>query len=217
MTYPRPFTRRRLMLAGGSGLLAASLPSTAIAGQPAQNTAERSVILAGANPGVRLFEDDVLTAYASVWQVDWSTHGSGTAVVLWHDGVVRVLSSHPELAEWLESYFTRHFPEVEGLPWPRPTVERRHVRVDIDLEHGMSARAGDVAIRMTGVLDRRVSITDEFDLDGQQHSLVNLFVPCAEAEIRVRGRRLPGSVTRTGTPERPSSTAFLATEEVWQV
>lgn len=216
MTHRHSPTRRRLFLAGGGGLLAASLPGVASAGTSTRDTTDRSVILAGANPGVRLFDGDTLTAYASVWQVDWSTHGSGTAIVLWHDGVVRVLSSRPDLAEWLESYFTRHFPEVDGLPWPRPTVERRPVGVDIDLERGMRARSGDVAVEMTGVLDRRVSITDEFDLGGQEHSLMNLFVPCADAEIRIRGRRLPGSVTRTGTPERPSSTAFLATAEVWQ-
>ncbi len=45
-----------------------------------------TVILCGANPGVRLFEGDTVTAFASVWTVDWSVRGAGTALVLWHDG-----------------------------------------------------------------------------------------------------------------------------------
>jgi hypothetical protein len=76
------------------------------------------VILCGANPGVRLFDGDVVTAYASVWVVDWSSLGSGSAIVLWHADAVRVLTDNPELGHWLERDFTRHFPEADGLPWP---------------------------------------------------------------------------------------------------
>lgn len=220
MTSDSPaLSRRRLVMAGAGGLAgAAALPAiAATAAQAGTDPADRDVVLVGANPGLRLFDGDDVTTFASVWQVDWSTHGTGNAVVLWHDGAVRVLSRHRELAEWLERAFVRHFPEVEGLPWPRPTVEYSPVRVDIDLRRGMHARAGDVDVRMSGVLHRRTFETDEFDLGGRVHSLSNLFAPCADAAVHVRGRRLPGSVVRGGTPQRPSSSAFLATAEIWKV
>ena len=78
----------------------------------------RRIILAGSNPGLRLFDETgKVTAYASIWMVDWSIRGSGTAVVLWFDGIVRVVSEDVDLASWLERYFVRSFLEVQGRPW----------------------------------------------------------------------------------------------------
>jgi hypothetical protein len=57
-----------------------------------------SVVLTGANPGVLLRDDGDVTAFASVWQVDWSERGPGRAIVLWHAGRVRLLSRDPALA-----------------------------------------------------------------------------------------------------------------------
>jgi hypothetical protein len=173
------------------------------------------VILCGANPGVRLFDGDVVTAYASVWVVDWSSLGSGSAIVLWHADAVRVLTDNPELGRWLERDFTRHFPEADGLPWPEPAPEKATVDVRLDLAHGVTARAGDVEVTMSGVLDRRFFQTDEFPLDGVPHGLRLVSAPAAEASISVGGRRLPGSPTTGGPPERPTSSAFLTTAEVW--
>jgi hypothetical protein len=173
------------------------------------------VILCGANPGVRLFVDDVVTAYASVWTVDWSERGSGNALVLWHDDRVRVLAEDPALGEWLEREFTRHFPEADGLVWPEPVVERAEVRVRLDLGTGLTARAGDVEVTMAQVLDRRAFQTDEFPLDGVPHGLRLVTAPTSVATITVGGRRLPGAVTVGGTPDRPTSSAFLAVAEVW--
>lgn len=173
------------------------------------------VILCGANPGVRLFDGDTVTAYASVWVVDWSERGAGSAIVLWHDGVVRVLGADPVLGTWLERTFTRHFPEADGLAWPEPTPERAEVEVRLDLADGLTARAGEVEITMSGVLDRRAFETDAFPLDGVPHGLRLVTAPTAEATIAIGGRRLAGSVTRGGTAERPTSSAFLTTAEVW--
>ncbi|MPZ82671.1 MAG: hypothetical protein GEV28_20620 [Actinophytocola sp.] len=173
------------------------------------------VILCGANPGVRLFDGDTVTAYASVWVVDWSERGAGSAIVLWHDGVVRVLGEDPAFGGWLERAFTRHFPEADGLPWPEPTPERTAVEVRLDLGTGLSARAGDVEITMSGVLDRRAFETDEFPLDGVPHGLRLVTAPTSDATIEVGGRRLAGTVTRGGSADRPSSSAFLTTAEVW--
>ncbi|MBB5789251.1 hypothetical protein [Jiangella mangrovi] len=216
----QPLSRRRVLRAGAAtalsatALTATALPSIADAGPT--DPALRKVVLVGANPGVQLFHGDVVTAYASVWTVDWSTHGSGAAIVLWHDGEVRVLTDHPSLGYWLERTFTRFFPEATGLLWPEPRVERRAVHVTNDLAQGTRARAGDVSVRIANVLDRRAFATDEFDLGGRVHSLSLVTGPSASAAIEVRGRRLPGEIIRGGTPQRPSSSAFVAVAEVWR-
>ncbi|WP_211239662.1 hypothetical protein [Jiangella gansuensis] len=216
--------RRRFALTGtgilAGGLATAALPSIATA-SPATSAAAtdpalRRVVLVGENPGVQLFDGDTVAAYASVWVVDWSTHGTGKAIVLWHDGQVRLLTDRPELGRWLERDFTRFFPEADGLPWPQPRVERHYVRVENDLVHGTRARAGDVEVRIRDVLDRRAFATDGFDLGGRVHSLSLVTGPSATATISVRGRRLPGDIVRGGTPERPSSSAFVAVAEVWR-
>jgi hypothetical protein len=89
------------------------------------------------------------------------------------------------------------------------------VAVDLDLATGLVARAGDVEVTMSGVLGRRTFATGDFALDGVPHSLQLLLAPVSAAAITVAGRRLPGAVTVDGTDERPSSSAFLATAEVW--
>jgi hypothetical protein len=173
------------------------------------------VILCGANPGVRLFDGDEVTAYASVWVVDWSERGSGNAIVLWHNGIVRVLADDPELGRWLERDFTRHFPETDGLAWPEPTPEKTSVDVRLDMGQGLSARAGDVEVTMSGILDRRPFQTDEFPLGGVPHGLRLVTAPTSVATIQLGGKRVPGTVTRGGPAERPTSSAFLTTAEVW--
>jgi hypothetical protein len=173
------------------------------------------IILSGANPGVRLYDGETVTAFASVWAVDWSQHGAGTALVLWHDDRVRVFGADAELAGWLESYFVRHFPEVEGLTWPEPEPEVIDVVVDLDHGGKVTARAADVEVTMCGVLCRRTFVTDDFPLDGVAHGLQLLLAPLSEGSISVGGQRLPGEVRVGGTMERPTSSAFLATAEVW--
>jgi hypothetical protein len=219
-----PLSRRRVLRAGAATAvttagLSAGLALPAIADAAVTDDTDpalRKVVLVGANPGVQLFHDDVVTAYASVWTVDWSTHGSGAAIVLWHDGAVRVLTDHPDLGYWLERTFTRFFPEATGLPWPEPRVERRAVHITNDLARGTRARAGDVSVRIANVLDRRAFATDDFDLGGRVHSLSLVTGPSASAAIAIRGRRLPGEIIRGGTPDRPSSSAFVAVAEVWR-
>lgn len=173
------------------------------------------VILSGANPGVRLLDGDTVTAFASVWSVDWSERGAGNALVLWHDDAVRVLGADTGLASWLASYFVRHFPEVAGLPWPEPVVERTDVSIALNLTSGLVAHGGDVEVSMSGVLGHRTFSTDDFALDGVAHSLQLLLAPVSAATITVAGQQLPGTVEVGGTPDRPSSSAFLATAEVW--
>lgn len=173
------------------------------------------VILCGANPGVRLFAADTLTAFASVWVVDWSERGAGNAIVLWHNGSVRVLAEDPALGAWLERDFTRHFPEVDGLAWPEPVPEQTTVDVRLDLGTGLVARAGDVEVTMSGILQRRAFQTDEFPLGGVPHGLRLVLAPVSQAEIYLAGERLPGAPRVAGDAGAPTSSAFLTTAEVW--
>lgn len=52
-----------------------------------------TVVLVGANPGLLLRADGAVTAFASLWQVDYSARETGRALVLWHDDRVRLLGS----------------------------------------------------------------------------------------------------------------------------
>lgn len=177
----------------------------------------RRPVLVGANPGLQLFDaDGGCTGYASVWRVDWSRqHGAGTALVLWQPDTVRVLGSDLALARWLAEDFTRHFPELDGLPWPAPDYQREPVELAIDLAAGMHARAGDVEVQLSGVLDVRAVATEEFPLGSVPHSLRLVLAPCRTGRLSIGGQPVPGQVHRSGTPSRPSSSAFLAEAEVW--
>jgi len=177
----------------------------------------RRIILAGANPGLRLFDEKgKVTAYASIWMVDWSIRGAGTAVVLWFDGIVRVVSEDVDLASWLERYFVRSFLEVQGLPWHEPAIERDLVQVSMNLAMGLSAKAADIQIEMGGVLDRRLFATDNFRLAEGDHSLSLVIAPVRSATVSIGGASVPGLVQVSGSLDKPGSSAFLTTAEVWQ-
>lgn len=172
-----------------------------------------TIVLTGANPGVLLKSAGETTAFASVWQVDWSARGAGRAVVLWHAGRVRLLGPDPELAGWLAEAFVRHFGEVDGLPWEPAAPEPVEVELDLDLGRGMVATAGDVTVELDGVLDRRVFAMDGLSVGGVPYALSNVYAPCRTARITVAGTVVPGEpeVDLDG----PSSTAFLAVNESW--
>lgn len=202
---------------GGAGLLTATPAGKALGHRVEDDPMVRKPILVGANPGMQLFGDDgACTAYLSTWVVDWSTHGSGTAMVLWQPEGVRVRGESPHLALWLAESFVRHFPELEGLPWPAPQFRRSKVRVSLDLASGMQVRGGEISARMSHVLDRRAFATDAFPLAGVAHSLSLVLAPCARARALVAGHRLAGDVSVGGTADRPSSSAFLTAAEVWR-
>ena len=172
-----------------------------------------TLVLTGANPGVLLKSAGETTAFASVWQVDWSERGAGRAVVLWHDGRVRLLGPDPALAQWLADTFVRHFGEVDGLPWEPSAPERTDVELDLDLGRGMVAKAGDVTVELDGVLDRRVFAMDGLDVGGVTYALSNVYAPCRSARVTVGGVPVPGAPEVD--PAGPSSTAFLAVAESW--
>jgi hypothetical protein len=179
------------------------------------STAGRRPLLVGANPLVSLFDGDRVTAFASVWRVEWSERGHGDAIVLWHDGRVRVLGDDPGLGYWLSQEFTRHFPEATGLPWPEPSVEWTTVKLSLDLRCGLAADAGDVTVSISEVMDRRTFATDSFNLGGVPHGLSLVLAPARAATLQISGHRVPGEVRLSGTAGRPVSSAFLTGAEVW--
>jgi hypothetical protein len=160
------------------------------------------VLLVGANPGLTLTRDGDRVAFASAWRVDWSAHGSGQALVLWHDGHTRVVTATPKLGLWLADGFTRHFPEVDGLPWPEPEVTEAPVTLDLDLATGLRATGGGVTLELAEPGDPRTSNVDAFPGNGLR--LSNVFALCGTGAITVDGRPLEGEPT-----------GFLADAEVW--
>ncbi|MEV0690765.1 hypothetical protein [Streptomyces sp. NPDC050388] len=203
-----------LAVTGGAALAPQSVAATA---RMAQAPAERVPVIIGANPGLVLYDGDRLTAYAATWQVDWSPHGAGNVLVLWHEETVQLYGANVRLARWLEREFVRHFPEADGLVWPEPIVHRVPVKVDLDMASGLRARAADVSIAMSDVLDRRVFATDEFPLGGGvEHSLSLVLGPCGHGTMRTGGRTIAGQPRVGGSAGRPNSTAYLAVAEVWR-
>jgi hypothetical protein len=169
-----------------------------------------AVLLVGANPGLTLYgSDSERVAFASVWRVDWSVHGSGRALVLWHEGRTRVVTETPELGRWLAEAYARHFPEVDGLPWPEPELTVAPVALELDLATGMRATADDVTVVLADPLDRRVVSVERFPGNGLR--LSNVYIPCRTASLTISGRAVNGAPEVAGT----RSSAFLADAEVW--
>ena len=177
----------------------------------------RRIILAGANPGLRLF-DDVRQSHGVRVDLDGRLVDPRRRYggVLWFDGIVRVVSEDVDLAAWLERYFVRSFLEVQGLPWHEPAVERDLVQVSMNLADGLSAKAADIQIEMGGVLDRRLFATDNFQLADGNHSLSLVIAPVRSATVSIGGASVPGFVQVDGSPDKPGSSAFLTTAEVWR-
>nr|WP_055501416.1 hypothetical protein [Nonomuraea pusilla] len=165
-----------------------------------------AIRLIGANPGLTVTGGGRRVAFASVWRADWSEAGSGRAVVLWHEGRTRAVGPDAELARWLAGEFTRHFPEVAGLPWPDPEVTVAPVDMELDLTAGLRASAADVTITIDGPpLERRACRVEDFDLGGVAHLLTNVYMPCPSGTLTVGGAPVAGDATH----------AFLADAEVW--
>ena len=169
----------------------------------------------GANPAALLWDGDQATAFLSVWQVDWSAEGPGGAMVLCRPGELRVLCDPPLLGRWLFDTFVTHFPELNHFELPvRPTVERVTVKIDLDLTAGLHASAGDLTVRITGILDRRRLLDSGLRLANVPWSLCNVYMPCRTARIEVGGAVVPGLPRiKEGSPV--GSSASLSVAETW--
>jgi hypothetical protein len=210
-------------LVGGGGIGSQThtkdaLWSVGVASRTRNNAPQHDPVrLIGANPFLVLYSKEVLVAYASVWRIDWSERGAGAALVLWLSGSVRVIAADPVLGLWLAEQFTRHFPEVRGLPWPDPAITVAAVEIDFDLERGMTALGADVQVDIVGpALDRRLFSTDSFDLGGTPHLMSTVLLPCPNGRVIVGGTSIAGAPqVSTCSSGAPSSTAMIAVAEVW--
>lgn len=173
-----------------------------------------SLVLVGANPGLLLRHDGAAVAFASVWQVDWSTAGQGTALVLCHEGKTRVYGSNERLCRWLVEEFTQHFPESDGTGGELEYLDSP-VEIDIDLERGMRAVADGVVVEMSQPMDWRTFRAERVALADKAYELSNVFVPCASGTISLDGEQLAGQPVLTEDDGSPGSSAFLAVAEVW--
>ncbi|WP_146797723.1 hypothetical protein [Agrococcus baldri] len=176
----------------------------------------RMQLLRGANPAVTLFDGDEPVALASVWRVDWSLVGTGTAIVLWHAGEVTVFGDRPDLGFWLASSFVRHFPEAEGLQWSQVRFDEDPVAVELDLSEGLLATSRRLSVRIWEPMGERGFQTDAFRLDGEDHALSLRLAPCRRAELVLDGQRIAGAPRVTEDAARPQSSAFLADQEEWR-
>jgi hypothetical protein len=169
----------------------------------------------GANPAALLWDGDQATAFVSVWQVEWSVEGPGGAVVFCRPGELRLLCDTPLLGRWLFDNFVTHFQELNQFDLPaRPTVEQASVKIDLDLTAGLHATAGDLNIRITGILDRRRMLDSGLRLGNVPWSLCNVYMPCRTARIEAGGAVVPG-VPRIKEGSPVGSSAFLLAAETW--
>jgi hypothetical protein len=210
--------RRSALRAGAVvGLSAAGVMSTSTAAQAASYVT-RKPLLAGANPYVTLYDGDIPTGYASIWRVDWSTHGAGAVLVVWTPAGLRVVGDDPRLAAWIEEHFVRNFDEAEELPsWPAVRVRRAVVQVHVDPARGAFARAAGLAVSITGPLDARPFALADFPLQGVSHGLSMQVLPCEHASITVDGRAVPGEPTVIRSDGRPASSAVTTVHEAWSM
>jgi hypothetical protein len=170
--------------------------------------------LMGANPCVTLYDGDRATAFASIWRVDWSLRGGGHALVLGRPGQVRIIGPDAALGAWLGAEFNRHIRSVSGdIVWSEPEFTVAPVRFDLDLESGLSASADDVAVEISGPIERYLTRKDDYDLGGTPNILSTVWIPCKMGSISVAARPLPGAIKLD--PAQPMSSAFIAEAEVW--
>jgi hypothetical protein len=170
--------------------------------------------LMGANPCVTLYEGGRATAYASVWRVDWSLRGKGHALVLGTQERVRIIGPDRDLGAWLGAEFNRHIRGVSaGIAWREPEFTLAPVRFELDLETGLRAAAGDVAVEITGPIERYLTRKNDYDLGGTPNILSTVWIPCREGAISVGGNRIAGAIRLDEA--QPISSAFIADAEVW--
>lgn len=175
----------------------------------------------GSNPCATLWRGESRVGFVSLWEAEWSSHGPGLAVLAWVDGAdsVRLLSPDLELAGWLAGTFSRHFPELEGLPPIGDPVECEVVewqvrpasaRVDV-----VGVDSSRVVASISGALVTRPGHIPDWTLGETAWTLTNLLSFCADATLEVDGARVLGRAETTGGAADLTSSAFVATYETW--
>ncbi|PSL05203.1 hypothetical protein CLV30_10469 [Haloactinopolyspora alba] len=175
----------------------------------------------GANPGATLFRAESRAGFVSLWEAEWSVRGPGVAVLAWVDGdeAVRLLTPDRELGSWLAETFTRHFPELDGLPEIAEPVDCDVL--DWQIGHD-SARArvlgsdgSSVIAAISKPMQSRPGLALRWRLGAASWTLTNLLTFCTDATLEVDGARVLARPEINGDGEQPHSSAFIATHETW--
>jgi hypothetical protein len=78
---------------------------------------------------------------------------------------------------------------------------------------GLHATAGDLNVRITGILDRRRTLENVLRMGNVPWSLSHVYMPCRSARIEAGGAVIPGMPRIKET--QPASSAYLAVAETW--
>ncbi|NED99031.1 hypothetical protein [Phytoactinopolyspora halotolerans] len=175
----------------------------------------------GANPNVTLLRGQDRAGFVSLWEAEWSIRGPGVAVLAWTDGEeqVRLLTPEFALGSWLAETFSRHFPELSGLPDIGEPVECevREWRITADYVRArVTAEDGSrVAVSIGQPFASRPGQVSDWELGDACWTMTNLLTFCTDATLEVDDARVFGRATVNEDDEQPTSTAFIATHETW--
>ncbi|MBL8701646.1 MAG: hypothetical protein JNK67_24915 [Alphaproteobacteria bacterium] len=186
----------------------------------------------GENPGISLKErpDGPFTTLASFFRVVLSPHGRGHALVLLrspHDAKPPAdrpnvcYHDNEKLARYLVSEFVANFGAYRGLPGLASMKYRRLNSVvasgDPTKRYTETVKAGATTIQLawSGLgAPFCFALPPDKSATGKHH-MPSLFVGCADATIKVDGRKLPGKPVPREIAGRTISTAMLAFSETW--
>lgn len=175
----------------------------------------------GANPVATLFRADTRAGFVSLWEAEWSTYGPGTAVLAWVEGddSVRLLTPDADLGRWLTGTFSRHFPELDGLPEIAEPVDcdiaEWHVGPESARARVFGADGSSVIAAISKPMRSRPGQATEWRLGDATWTLTNLLTFCTDATLEVDGARVLARPVVEGGADDPTSSAFIAVHETW--
>lgn len=192
---------------------------------------KRPVFVCGENPAVSLFDPGTkrVVAVASYWQITYSLHGPGNALVLWLAensmpgspfSPSGIFSDNIPLAKLLVNSLTRYFSEfrhfdVTALPYFEALCRQTHNGHD-NYTVNCQAETLRVVVEWAEPLDQKFISYPGFQAGNQTFDLITVSCPCRSGSINVSGVPVFGEVQVNTEPDGDiSSTAFLAFAETW--
>lgn len=192
---------------------------------------KRPVFVCGENPAVSLFAPGTqkLLAVASFWQITYSAHGPGNALVLWlaqnampgsQFSPSGIFSDNIPLARLLVNSLTRYFSEfrhadVTALPYIDALCHQTHNNAG-NYTVNCQAETLRVVVEWAEPLDQKLVLYPNFPAGNQSFDLSTVICPCRCGSISMSGVPVPGEAQINTEPDgNISSTAFLAFAETW--
>ncbi len=175
----------------------------------------------GANPCATLMRGARRVGFVSLWDAEWSTYGSGMVVLAWADGddAVRLLATDADLGTWLADTFSRHLPEMDGLPQIDGVVDCEVREWHVDAGGARADLLGADGSRVAATINRaavtRPGLVPSWRLGSATWTMTNLLTFCVDATLEIDGARVLGRPELSGADDDLTSTAFLATHETW--